>query len=110
MVILLIADAVGVGVGGKTEGGSGIAKNESSQSSFGYSFDLDKKAELMLDFSHKAKSRNYRFGLFAADKKDPKDASKNLRLTYDQEGDSNERGSSYRRQRRLQKASLACFL
>jgi hypothetical protein len=29
MVILLIADAVGVGVGGKTEGGSGIAKNES---------------------------------------------------------------------------------
>ena len=89
MVILLIADAVGVGVGGKTEGGSGIAKNESSQSSFGYSFDLDKKAELMLDFSHKAKSRNYRFGLFAADKKDPKDASKNLRLTYDQEGDSN---------------------
>ena len=89
MVILLIADAVGVGVGGKTEGGSGGAKNESAQNSFGYSFDLDKKAELMLDFSHKAKSRNYRFGLFAADKKDPKDASKNLRLTYDQEGDSN---------------------
>jgi len=89
MVILLIADAVGVGVGGKTQGGSSVAKNESSQSSFGYSFDLDKKAELMLDFSHKGKSRNYRFGLFAADKKDPKDPLKNLRLTYDQEGDSN---------------------
>jgi hypothetical protein len=89
MVILLIADAVGVGVGGKTESGPGVAKNESSQSSFGYSFDLDEKAELKLDFSHKGKSRNYRFGLFAADKKDPKDASKNLRLTYDQEGDSN---------------------
>ena len=89
MVILLIADAVGVGVGGKTEGGPGVAKNESSQSSFGYSFDIDKKAELKLDFSHKSKSRNFRFGLFAADKKDPKDESKNLRLTYDQEGDSN---------------------
>jgi hypothetical protein len=89
MVILLIADAVGVGVGGKTEGGSALAKNESSQSSFGYSFDIDKKSELKLDFSHKPKSRNYRFGLFAADKKDPKDEAKNLRLTYDQEGDSN---------------------
>ena len=89
MVILLIADAVGVGVGGKTEGGSAVAKNESAQSSFGYSFDIDKKSELKLDFSHKLKSRNYRFGLFAADKKDPKDESKNLRLTYDQEGDSN---------------------
>ncbi|MCY2942273.1 MAG: hypothetical protein NTV50_11470 [Planctomycetota bacterium] len=88
MVILLIADA-GVGVGGKTEGGAAVAKNESAQSSFGYSFDIDKKSELKLDFSHKPKSRNYRFGLFAADKKDPKDESKNLRLTYDQEGDSN---------------------
>ncbi len=89
MIILLIVDAVGISVGGKTEGGSGLAKNETAQSSFGYTFDLDKKAELKLDFSHKPKSRNYRFGLFAADKKDPKDGSKNLRLTYDQEGDSN---------------------
>ena len=48
---------------------------------------VDKKAELKLDFSHKSKSRNFRFGLFAADKKDPKDESKNLRLTYDQKGE-----------------------
>jgi len=89
MIILLVADAVGVGVGGKSEENSVAAKGSGSASSFGYSFNLDKQSELKLDFKHTSKARNYRFGLFAADKKDPKDESKNLRLTYDQDGDSN---------------------
>lgn len=89
MVILLIADAIGIGSGGKTESGTSIAKNENPQSGLGYSFDVDKKSVLKLDYGHKPKARNFRFGLISADKKDPKDPSKNLRLTFDQEGDSN---------------------
>ncbi len=84
---LIVADAIGVGA--KKVDKMGAKGTETSGGGFGYSFNLDKKAELKLDFKHKDKSRNFRFGLFSADKKDPNDSSKNLRLTYDEEGDSN---------------------
>ncbi|MSR31475.1 MAG: hypothetical protein EXR99_08225 [Gemmataceae bacterium] len=75
--------------GGVPANHGGTGGSETKGASFGYSFDSSKKYPLRLDFNHKERNRNFRFGLFTPDKPDPKDKNRYMRLTFEEDGDSN---------------------
>lgn len=69
--------------------GKGAGAEVTTKSTIGYQFQTGKKLEQKVDFDHTKSNRNFRFGIVLTGKKDPKTGANQTRLTFKENGDSN---------------------